>query len=172
MNETINTLIHRRSCRSYLDKEVPEELIEQIVEAGLYAPTGRGSQGDAVIVITNKEIRDELEKQNAAVMGREGTSPFYGAPVVLLVIASGPLGVYDGSCLISNMMNAATSLGLGSCWIHRAYEECQEGYGRQLLKEAGYGEEYYGIGHVILGYPAGEFPKPQARKEGRVAYFK
>lgn len=172
MNETIENEIKRTSCRQFLDKEIPEDLIEEIVLAGLNAPSGMGQQGSTAIVISNKEVKDELEEVNRQVMNRPG-KPFYGAPVVILVIAKGPTALYDGSAMIENMLNAASSLGIGSCWIHRAKEELETEFGKKLLKDNGFDPEaYIGIGHVILGYPLTE-PKAKApRKEGRVKYIK
>lgn len=172
MNEAIETMIKRSSCRQYLEKDVPEELIKEVVLAGLHAPTGMGMQGSAAIVITNKEIRERLEEENCKVMGRVG-KPFYGAPVVILVIAKGRTGLYDGSAMIMNMLNAATSLGLGSCWIHRAKEELETDFGKKLLEDNGFDpNEYVGVGHVILGYPNGTQKEKAPRKNGRDVYLK
>ena len=172
MNETLRTLIRRSSCRQFLDKEIPEDALNEIVEAGLYAPTAMGRQESAAIVITNKKVINDLEEVNAKVMGRNG-HPFYGAPVVILIIAKGPTAIYDGSAMIMNMLNAAESLNIGSCWIHRAKEELETEFGRKLLEENGFdSNEYVGIGHVILGYRSYE-PKERApRKEGRAIYIK
>ncbi len=173
MNETIKTLNKRQSCRAYLSKEVPEDLINEIVETGLEAPNGKGLQGTACIVVTNKEIRDQLEKENALVLGREDLHPFYNAPVVVLVIAKGNTGIYDGSCTMDNMLNAAYSLGIGSCWIHRAKEVCQSEFGRKLLIDNGFDpDEWVGIGNLILGYPEKEYSPKAARKEKRVVFIK
>ena len=173
MNETIKTLLNRSSCKSYLDKAVPDELINEVVETGLYAPNGMGMQNTACFVITNKEIRDELEKENANVMGKEGIHPFYNAPVVILVIAKGVTGIYDGSCTMDNMLNAAYSLGLGACWIHRAKETCESEFGKKLLLDNGFNPaEWIGIGNLILGYPAAEYKPKAPRKENRVIYKK
>lgn len=172
MNETIKTMIKRSSCRQYLDKEIPEDLLKEVVLAGLNAPSGMGQQGSAAIVITNKEVRDELEETNRQVMNRPG-KPFYGAPAVILVIAKGPTALYDGAAMIENMLNAASSLGLGSCWIHRAKEELETDFGRKLLEENGFDpNEYIGIGHVIIGYPAGTQKEKAVRKNGRDVYIK
>ena len=114
---TLEALTTRRSCRSYLPDPVPADLIDQILEAGTFAPTGMGRQSPIIVAITNKEVRDELSRLNAAVMGGED-DPFYGAPAVLVVLARKDVGthVYDGSLVMGNMLNAAHELGLGSCW--------------------------------------------------------
>ena len=124
MNEVIKSLIERRSCRSYRPDPLPEDALNAILEAGAYAATGMGRQSPIMIAVTDKETRDRLSRMNAAVMGMDG-DPFYGAPVVIIVLADKavPTHVYDGSLVIGNLMNAAHALGIGSCWIHRAKEE-------------------------------------------------
>ena len=135
MNETIKNILERRSIRKYKDKEVSEELIDEVLKAGIYAPTGMNRQSPIIIAITNKEIRDKLSKINAKIMGVD-TDPFYGAPVVIVVLANKnmPTYIYDGSLVMENMMLAANSLGLGSCWIHRAKEEFETEEGKEILK--------------------------------------
>lgn len=171
MNETMKNLETRRSIRNFNDKPVPKEILQQIVEAGTYAPTGMGKQSPIILAITNKKILDELRKQNASVMGRD-CDPFYGASVVLLVVAdkSVPTAVYDGSCVIDNMLNAAWSLGVGSIWIHRAKEEVESDFGKKLLADTGVVGDYIGVGHVALGYFDGENPQPKPRKENYVVW--
>ena len=173
MNETIKNILERRSIRRYKNDMVPKEIIEQIVEAGMYAPTGMNRQSPVILVITNKEIRDRLSKMNARIMGNEEIDPFYGAPVVLVVLANknGVTPVYDGSLVMGNLMNAAYSLGIGSCWIHRAKEEFESDEGKELLKSLGIEGDYEGIGHCILGYVEGDEPNPAPRKENYVYYI-
>ncbi len=171
MNEVMKAMLERRSCRSYKPDMVPQEDIDAVIEAGLYAATGAGKQTPIVIAVTDKKVRDELAKVNAQIGGwKEGFDPFYGAPVVLIVLArkSFPTYVYDGSLMLGNMMLAAHSLGLGSCWIHRAKEEFEMDAYKKLLKDLGVDEEVEGIGHCILGYADGELPKAAERAPGRV----
>lgn len=173
MNETIKTLIERRSCKKYLSTPVKQELIDEVIKAGTYAPTGKNRQPVKIIAITDTHVRDELRKMNAQIMGvNENVDPFYGAPVVLLVVADSTVNtyLYDGSLVMGNLMLAAHSLGLGSCWIHRAKEEMQTEYGKNLLKSLGIEGEWEGIGHCVLGYADGELPAAKPRKEGWVHY--
>lgn len=165
-NETLHTLLTRRSCRSYQDAPVPPELLDAVLEAGTYAPSAKNCQSAKIVVVQDKATRDTLSRMNAAVMGREGTDPFYGAPVVLVVLAdaNNPNGVYDGSLVMGNLMNAAAAVGLGSCWINRAREEFASDEGKALLKAWGIGGEWIGIGHCILGLPAAPDPAPKPRK--------
>lgn len=169
MESTINDILTRRSVKKYKSAPVPQEIIDKIINAGLYAANGMGAQSPIIIQVTNKEMRDKLSKMNADIMGAN-TDPFYGAPAVLIVLAdkNRPTAVYDGSLVMGNLMLAAHALGIGSCWIHRAKEEFESEEGKEILKSLGIEGEYVGIGHCILGYADGE-PKPAAeRKPGRV----
>lgn len=165
-------ILNRRSVRSYKPDMVPKEVIEKIVEAGTYAATGMNRQSPIIIAVTNKEMRDKLSKMNAAVMGSDN-DPFYGAPVVLIVLAdkSMPTYLYDGSLVMGNLMLEAYAQGVGSCWIHRAKEEFESEEGKAILKELGIEGEYEGIGHCILGYPDGEVPEAKPRKDNYVYYI-
>ena len=171
MNEVLTAMKERRSYRKFKPDMVPREIIDQIIEAGLYAASGRNGQDAIIVAVTDKEARDHLSAVNAAVMGADG-DPFYGAPVVLIVLAdkNWSTHVYDGSLVMGNLMLAAHALGIGSCWIHRAKEEFETEEYKQLLKDLGVQGEYEGIGHCILGYPDCETPKAAERKENRVFY--
>lgn len=166
MSATIDKMISRRSVRAYKPDAVPQELIDQIIKAGTYAATGMNRQSPIIIEVTNRAERDRLSKLNADIMGTT-SDPFYGAPVVLIVLADRrcPTYLYDGSLVMGNLMLAAHDLGLASCWIHRAKEEFERPEGKALLKSLGIEGDYEGIGHCILGYPAGELPAPQPRKQ-------
>ena len=169
MNETLKTLTERRSCRNYKPDPVPEEILNQILEAGTYAPTGMGRQSPVMIAVTDKETRDRLSKMNADVMGAKN-DPFYGAPVVIIVLADRtvPTYLYDGSLVMGNLMNAAHSLGIASCWIHRAKEEFESEEGKAILKGLGIEGDYEGIGHCVLGYAAAESKAAAPRKENYI----
>jgi len=174
MKDMLKAMRERRSVRKYKPDMVPQELIDQVIEAGLYAASGHGSQSPIIIAVTDKKVRDHFSAANAKIMGQDGADPFYGAPVVLIVLAdkTKPTYVYDGSLVIGNMMLMADSLGLGSCWIHRAREEFDSTGGKAFLKLHGIEGDFEGIGHCILGYPAEEKPAPLPRKEHRVYYIK
>ena len=166
MNESLKTLIERRSCRSYKTDPIPAEILDQILEAGTYAATGMGKQSPIMIAVTDKNMRDKLSRMNAAVMGAVN-DPFYGAPVVIVVLADRnvPTYLYDGSLVMGNLMNAAHALGIASCWIHRAKEEFSSAEGKAILKELGIEGDYEGIGHCILGYAARENQTAAPRKD-------
>ena len=164
-NETLENLKTRRSIRAYTDQMPAKELLEKVLEAGTYAPTGKGSQSPIIIAVTDKETRDLLSRLNAGVMGADN-DPFYGAPAVLVVLADRncPTYLYDGSLVMGNLLNAAHAVGLGSCWIHRAKEVFDSPEGRDILSDLGIDGDYEGIGHCILGYPMGDIPEAKPRK--------
>ena len=169
MSEVINNMKTRRSIRKYKPDMIPEDVLNRIIEAGTYAATGMGKQSPIIIAVTNKEIRDKFSKMNAEIMGVD-SDPFYGAPVVLIVLAdkARPTYVYDGSLVMGNLMLAAHAEGIGSCWIHRAKEEFESAEGKAFLKSLGIEGDYEGIGHCVLGYTDGEEPKAMPRKENFV----
>ncbi|MCR5492018.1 MAG: nitroreductase [Bacilli bacterium] len=171
--DALTAMKQRRSCRKFdPNKEVEQEKLDKILEAGLYAPTGVGSQSPRFIVIRNKKERDDLMRLNAKILGRGDIDPFYGAPVIVLVVVDkkAPCAIYDGALAMGNLMNAAEALGVSSIWIHRAKQEIETEEGKALLKRAGLEGDFEGIGHCCLGY--GENPTKFAdRKPGRVAYI-
>ena len=171
MAETLQAIKARRSCRNFKADMVPKELLDKVLEAGTWAATGMGRQSPIIIAVTNKELRDKLSKMNADIMGSKA-DPFYGAPVVLIVLADKnvPTHVYDGSLVMGNLMLAAEDLGLASCWIHRAKEEFESAEGKEILKSLGIEGDYEGIGHCILGYAAAPAGEPKERKASYVYY--
>lgn len=164
----------RRSVRKFKPDAVPAELIDQVIEAGAYAPSGHDRQPWALIAVTNKEVIARLTADNASFFDMPVKDPFYGAPVVIIVLTkkSTPTYVYDGSVAIQNMMLAAHSLGLASCWIHRAKQEFEMPEWKEWLTSIGVEGDYEGIGHVALGYADGPLPPARPRKDGRVFYVK
>ena len=170
----LDVIKNRRSCRSFDSKPVEESKIQEIVKAGLSAPSGMNRQTSVVIAISDKETRDALMNLNKAIMNREGViDPFYGAPVILLVIAKKDgLSLHDGCATMENLLLEATNQGLASCWIHRAAEEIESEEGRKLLSFTGLNfDEYIGIGHAIIGSPTEEAQYREiVIKEGREFY--
>lgn len=174
MNTVEKALCERRSFRAYKPDGLPEDVLERIIKAGTYAPTGMNRQSPIIIAVTNKEMRDKIARLNAAVMGTD-RDPFYGAPVVLIVLAkkSVPTYLYDGSLVMGNLLNAAHSEGVASCWIHRAKEVFESKEGKEILTSLGIEEDYEGIGNCILGYPVDEnIPKAAERKDSYVYYMR
>lgn len=171
MNEIIKAMEERRSVRKFKPNMPEKAAIEQIIEAGLFAANGKGKQAAVVVAVTDKKLRDKISEDNRKIGGwQEGFDPFYGAPVILIVLAdkNWPTAVYDGSLVMGNLMLAAHSLGLGSIWIHRAKEEFETDEYKQLLSDIGVEGEWIGIGHCAVGYAEGDIPAPAKRRENRV----
>lgn len=170
MNEILKAIKERRSCKSYKPDMVPDEIIEQIVEAGLFAASGMGLQSPIILAVSDKETRDKLSALNSKYDFKHRPDPFYGAPVVLVVLAnkSVPTYIYDGSLVVGNMMLAAHALGVGSCWIHRAKETFEDEEGKALLEELGIEGDFEGIANCVIGYPTVENNKIPPRNEDRV----
>ena len=171
MNEIIKAMKERRSIRRFKPDMVPKSDLEQIIEAGLYASNGKGRQAVITVAVTNKQLRDKISESNRIIGGwAEGFDPFYGAPVILIVLAEKDWSnrVYDGSLVMGNMLLAAHSLGLGSIWIHRAKQEFEEKQWQDFLTEIGVEGQWEGIGHCAVGYIDGDMPKAAPRKDNRV----
>ena len=169
MNETISCLLNRRSVRAYRPEQIKPAELETILQAGLYAPSAMNLQPSIMLVIQDRETISMLSRLNAMVMGRD-TDPFYGAPTVIVVLAdkNAPNHVQDASLVMGNLMNAAFSLGVDSCWINRAREVFEMPEARALLREKGISDDYVGVGNCILGYRSGELPEAPSRREGRI----
>ena len=169
---TIESMLSRRSIRQYKEDPIPEEVLKRILEAGTYAASGMNKQAAIIVAVTNREMRDRLSAMNAAVMGTDN-DPFYGAPVVLVVLANKDVrtAVYDGSLVMGNLMLAAHELGVGSCWIHRAKEMFESDEGKAILKDLGIEGNYEGIGNCILGYADCPHPEARPRKENYVYHI-
>lgn len=162
MNSFIQTLTERRSIRAYKPEQVQEADLAQILEAGTYAACGKGAQGGKIVVVQDKATLDLLEQLNAEAWGKPDSKPFYGAPMVCVVFADSSIPTYveDGSLIMGNMMAAAHSLGVGSCWIHRAKKVFATDAGKALMQKWGIADNYVAIAHCILGYPD---QKPEAK---------
>ncbi len=174
MSEVLDCIKTRRSIRKFKPDMVPRELIDKVLEAGTWAPSGRGAQSGIIIAITNKELRDKLSEMNRVIWKKEeGFDPFFGAPVVLVVLANtaNSTCIHDGSCIMENMLLAAHDLGLGGIWIHRAKQEFESPEGRAILDSLGIEGEYVGVGHCCIGYKDGEDPEPKPRKENYIYYI-
>ena len=151
-NNFLSLIKTRRSVRAYKPHPVPSEALDAVLEAGTYAPTGGGRQSPTIIAITDPKYRQEIARLNAEVMGNN-TDPYYGAPVVILVLADGSANTFveDGSCVLENMMLAAHALGLGTVWVHREREIFDSESGKALLREWKLPETLRGVGgHALL----------------------
>ena len=171
MKDLLELMKTRRSVRKYKPDMIPQDVLDRIIIAGTYSATGRNLQSPIIIAVTNKEMRDKISEMNRKIGGwDEGFDPFYGAPVILIVLAdkSCPTYIYDGSLVMGNLMLEAHALGVDSCWIHRAKEEFESAEGKEILKSLGIEGDYEGIGHCILGYADGDKPQCKPRKDNWV----
>lgn len=169
-NQILQAMRERRSVKKYLPTLVEEEKLQAILEAGKFAANGRGMQSATMVVVQDAETREQLRKMNASVMGNPDADPFYGAPTVVVVLAdkNHTTAVEDGSLVMGNLMLAAYSVGVDSCWIHRAKEMFASEEGKKLLEKWGLPGEYVGVGNCILGYRDCEYPVAKPRKENFV----
>ena len=170
MNETLNVLKERRSIRKYKAEQITDAELDAILEAGTWAASGKGLQPAVMVVVQDQETISYMSRLNAEIQGKPGTDPFYGAPTVVVVLADGenPNWFADGSLVMGNLMNAAQSIDVGSCWINRAKELFDMPEGKELLKKWGLEEKYRGVGNCILGYADGHAPAPKPRKAGYI----
>ena len=183
-NKTITDILERRSCRRFDPEKMPtEEQILQMLECGKYAANGCGFQNTKMLVVTNRELRDQISRMNADIWGKNTDpnigkpvfDPFYGAPMMIIVLAKAGWrnAPYDGALVMGNLMLAAHALALGTCWIHRAKEEFNSEEGRAILHDLGIEGDYEGIGHCIIGYPTDtQQPTPRPRKDDYVVWVK
>ncbi len=191
MNEMIEKIISRHAIRKFQDRQIEEEVLEQILQAGLYAPSAGNNQRGTIVVCQNKEINLELGKLNHCVMfkGRSRkavsntvsadqpsilddpaiTDAFYGAPTVLTIFTRPGVYSHDDAAMIAeNMWLAAHFLGVGACYIGRAEETFSSEYGQKIQKEWGVPEGLVPVCHVLLGYREGPEPHAKSRKDGRI----
>ena len=161
-------LKNRRSIRRYKSEQVSDELLDAVLEAGLYAASGMNTQNTIMVAVRDKETRDQLSRMNAEVMGTD-SDPFYGAPCVVVVLVDPEryTWIEDGSLVMGNLMQAAYDAGLGSCWIHRAQQMFDSAEGKALLRKWGLPETLRGVGNCILR-DGGAVPAAKPRKEGRI----
>ncbi len=172
-NNFLEIIRTRRSYRSYKAEQITDEQLNEVLEAGTYAPTSRGLQSPFIVAIQNEALKARLAKMNAEVMGVT-TNPYYDAPTYVLVFVpeDAPNGVQDASLVLENMMLAAHAQGLGSCWIHREREMFATEEGKELMREWGLPDGLVGIGALALGYPDGEPSPAKPRKEGYIRVIK
>lgn len=146
-NDFLTLIRTRRSIRAYRPDAVPADVLARVLEAGTYAPSAMGEQSATIVAVETKAYRDRLTKLNAAVIGKD-TDPYYGAPVIVVVLSDGRKANYlaDGSCVLENLMLAAHAEGLGSVWVNREREIFDSPDGKALLRDWGLPETLRGVG--------------------------
>ena len=172
-NQLLELIKTRRSCRHYKAEQVSDELLNAVLEAGEYAPTGHGLQDPIIVAVQNDDIKAQLARLNAQIMGVD-SNPYYDAPTYLLVFSTkdNPNAFQDGSCVLENMMLAAHAVGLATCWINREYQMFQTEEGKKLMEEMGISTDRIGIGALSLGYPSREPREAKPRKEDWIKVIK
>lgn len=167
-HEEMLTLIKtRRSCRSYRPDAVPDDVLDKVLEAGTYAPTGGGRQSPVIIAVRDPKLRSMLSAMNAEIMGGD-SDPYYGAPVIVLVLAEGNTFVEDGTCVLENLMLAAHAMGLATVWVHREREMFNSEKGKIVLRTLELPETLQGVGALALGYADGELAEASPRKQNYI----
>lgn len=189
MNETLRVIAKRRAVRDYEPKPVPKNIIKKVINAANQAPSGMNSQPWRFVVVINKSfhkkltevaipkskhllksLKKSIPERYDAIMQRynELEDPiYYSAPVIIFVIGTSPFA--DLSCPLAcqNIMLAARSLGLGSCWIHFGSLVTHD---KQIKKRLGLTKGEKIFGPIILGYPK-KFPKSPPKKKPRVKWI-
>ena len=169
-NTILKALEDRRSVKQYQSRPLEEDKLDAILRAGTFAPTGRNLQSPVMVVVRDAETRETLRHMNAELLGNPDCDPFYGAPVIVVVLAEKNVStdVEEGSLVRGNLLHAAHALGVDSCWVHRARQEFESDEGKALLKKWGIEGDLAGIGHCILGYRDCEYPAKRPRKENYI----
>lgn len=171
MNQTMETILSRRSIRKFQNKPIPEEDIRQIVDAALHAPSAMGRQTWKFTVVMNREKIRELAEVMGKVLGRENYDMY--RPEVLIIpsnLETAPFGRDDNACALENIFLAAHSLGIGSVWINQLQNICHEPEIRSALRELQIPDDHVVYGMAALGY-ADEVPAPKDRI-GQTAYIR
>lgn len=188
-NPTIETLHERRSIRRFLPDAIDPDVLDAIVDTGLHAANAGGCQAPIFLVSQDKETNELLgrisnslydegyypvsKSQPSTASGAGIKSGFYGAPVVITVFTPKDWGyaMADAAMAASNMMNAAWSLGIGSCFVSRATRTMATPEGRRVMKESGIPDDYEAQLHVVLGYPESTARDAHALYPNRVAWI-
>lgn len=196
MNEVMNTILHRRSIRRFDSRQIEESALQEILQAGLYAPSAGGRQGVIFVVCQDREINERLgriKRANfhprmataASYVSREQpsiaddpklTNAFYDAPTVITFFAPKQFlfSVDDCAVAAENMMLAADALGIGSCYIGQGWPAFADPYGQEVLKNWRIPTDHYAVMQLVLGYPreGDRHPTPKPRKEDWVLYIR
>ncbi len=172
MNEVVKTLLSRRSIRKFKDKQVPLDVLKEILECGIYAPSGKNKQSSRIVVVQNPDLISKIAKINASFVNKENFDPFYGAPVLLIVFADKNIPTYikDASAVIMNILNASFSLGVDSCWIDRAFETFSTKEGELLKQKWNLSDNFVGVGNVVLGYRDMDLPNALPRRDDLIIF--
>ncbi len=168
MNQTIETINKRRSCKAFLDKKVPSDIVKEILDAGTKAPSALNKQSASIICIENEDVLNDLRNKLKDFIGKD---PLYGARTIAIVVAdkNSRCPIQDGSCVLENMFIAATSLGIDTCWINclHDYFATEEGnnFKKNVLKLS---DDQITIGTCAIGYRSNNEIADKPRKENYI----
>ena len=171
-NEALDVLKNRRSIRKFKPEQISADELDAVLDAGTYAPNGGGRQGFVIVAVQDPATVAKLDELNAKALALNAnptnTHPYYGAPTVLLVLATeaSVTPVEDCSAIACNLLNAAYAVGLGSCWVHRSKEIFESAEGKSLLKAWGLPENLMGGVSIAIGYPDCPHPEAAPRNSG------
>ena len=166
--EALEVLKNRRAIRKFKPEQIKEEELQAVLEAGMYAPTGGGTQGVKFVVVQTPEEVAAVDALNAKIINNPNMQhPYYGAPTVILIFETEKSFTHelDGAAACTNMLNAAYAAGLGSCWIHRCKQMFETEEGLALLKKWGIDEPLTGVASIALGYADCDQPEAKPRKD-------
>lgn len=191
MNEMIEKMLSRHAIRRFQEKQLDEETLEQILRAGLYAPSAGNGQRTMIVVCQDGAINEKLGRLSRQAQFKDADpksvartisadqpsilddlslmSSFYRAPTVLTIFAQQMKYTCEDAAMVAeNIQLAAHFLGVGACYVGRTDEVFDTEYGRALREKWGIPEDYRAVGNVLLGYREGPEPRAKPRREGRV----
>lgn len=192
MNEIMQTILHRRTIRRFSEKQIEEVALQEILQAGLYAPSAGGRQGVIFAACQDKAVNERLGKIKRAnshprmatatsYVSREQpsiaddakiTNAFYDAPTVVTLFAPKNFlfAAEDCAAAAENMMLAADALGIGSCYTGQGWLAFDDPYGQEMLRVWNIRTDYYAVMQLLLGYPreGDKHPVPKPRKAERI----
>ena len=169
MNETLKTLRERRSVRRYRPEQIKPEELRRFWTPAPGPPPPWGKQSAVMVVVQDRETSRRCPGSMRRSRARRGQTPSMERPPWWVVLAEGANAVPDGSLVMGNLMNAAWSLGVASCWINRARELFERPEGKALLRKWGLPEDLQGVGNCILATPDVKSRRPRPEKRGTLS---
>ena len=172
MNEVINNIVTRRSIRKFTAQPIPKEVMADIVDAALHAPSGMGKQSWKFTVVTNREMITKLAEAVEKATNREGYDMYEPTAIIIPSnLKDSPWGRDDNACALENIFLAANSYGVGSVWINQLGAVCDDEKVRAMLDEFGIPSDHVVYGIAALGYAAPDAPYKDRTYAGEVRYI-
>ncbi len=156
MNPVLDAIKTRRSTRAFTDRKVEKQVLEALVEAARYAPSGMNRQTWKFTVVQNPQVIETLAALIRTELDRSEDYCFYHANALILTSneRESPHGVEDCACALQNIFLAAHSMGVGSVWINQFKGICDRPAVRAVLDELGLPDNHIVLGVAALGYSA------------------